>query len=110
MLADRVSTGVISGDITVNGFPRTADFQSHTGYAKQQDIHLPTATVREALRFSAILRQREPSTKAEKFEYVEEIIKTLDMERYADAIVGESGHGQYNLRTVAKTNTKTDEQ
>lgn len=86
--------GVVKGDITVNGFPRSHDFQSHTGYAKQQDIHLPTTTVREALRFSAILRQREPSSKAEKFAYVEEIIDTLDMNRYADAIVGEPGFGK----------------
>jgi predicted NACHT family NTPase len=40
------------------------------------------------------LRQREASSKEEKYAYVEEIIKTLDMERYADAIVGEPGYGK----------------
>lgn len=94
MLADRISVGVISGDITVNGSPRDQGFQSHTGYARQQDVHLPTATVREALRFSALLRQREGSTREEKLAYVEEIISTLGLEHYADALVGEAGRGK----------------
>ena len=41
------------------------------------------------------MRQREPSSKAEKFAYVEEIIKTLDMGRYANALIGEPGHGKH---------------
>ncbi|KAG6843984.1 hypothetical protein H0H87_010943 [Tephrocybe sp. NHM501043] len=62
VLAQRVSTGVISGDMFVNGQPLPKDFQSQTifrnsGYCQQMDTHMPTATVREALLFSAQLRQ-----------------------------------------------------
>ncbi|EEB88372.1 hypothetical protein MPER_13827, partial [Moniliophthora perniciosa FA553] len=53
VLANRASTGVISGSMFVDGKPRGDDFQRKTGYAQQQDVHLATSTVREALIFSA---------------------------------------------------------
>jgi len=60
---------------------------------EQQDIHEPTATVREALRFSALLRQPEETPLDEKYEYVETIIKLLEMEDIAGATVGDRGNG-----------------
>ncbi len=54
---------------------------------------MATTTVREALQFSALLRQPRSVSKAEKLEFVEEIIKLLEMEPYAEAIVGEVGMG-----------------
>jgi len=85
--------GVVTGDIHVNGLPRDRSFQRKTGYVQQQDIHLETSTVREALRFSAVLRQPASVTKKEKYEWVEEMIHLLEMEPYADAIVGVPGQG-----------------
>ncbi|KAJ8294266.1 Brefeldin A resistance protein [Rhodotorula toruloides] len=93
VLAQRVSTGVVTGDMLVNGRPLPVSFQRQTGYAMQQDVHDPTTTVREALQFSALLRQPRTVSKAEKFAYVEEIIKLLEMEPYAEALVGEVGMG-----------------
>ena len=68
VLASRVTVGVVSGRMLVDGHIRGADFQRKTGYVQQQDLHLATSTVREALVFSAVLRQpkdgglvREPS-------------------------------------------------
>lgn len=60
---------------------------------QQQDLHLPTSTVREALRFSALLRQPRLTPKQEKLDYVEQIIKLLEMESYAEAVVGILGEG-----------------
>ena len=60
---------------------------------QQQDLHLATTTVREALNFSAILRQPKTTPRKEKLAYVEEVIKVLEMEAYADAIVGVPGEG-----------------
>ena len=60
---------------------------------QQQDMHLETATVRESLRFSAMLRQPKNVTKEEKYEYVESVIKMLGMEDFAEAIVGVPGEG-----------------
>lgn len=85
MLATRTTIGVISGSIFVDGSERDASFQRKTGYVQQQDLHLQTSTVREALNFSAILRQPAKIPRKEKLDYVNEVIKLLDMEEYADA-------------------------
>ncbi|KAI5464906.1 ABC-2 type transporter-domain-containing protein [Mariannaea sp. PMI_226] len=87
VLAQRVSMGVVTGDMLVNGKPFDASFQRKTGYVQQQ------ATVRESLRFSAMLRQPKTVSKKEKYEFVEEVIKMLNMEEYADAVVGVPGEG-----------------
>lgn len=93
VLATRVTMGVISGHAFVDGRTRDASFQRKTGYVQQQDLHLQTSTVREALTFSALLRQPAHVSRAEKLAYVEEVIKLLDMEEYAGAVVGVPGEG-----------------
>ncbi|CAI6093107.1 unnamed protein product [Clonostachys chloroleuca] len=92
-LADRISMGVITGEMLVDGKLRDDSFQRKTGYVQQQDLHLETSTVREALEFSALLRQPAGTPKAEKLAYVDEVIKLLDMQAYADAVVGVLGEG-----------------
>ncbi|OTA56661.1 hypothetical protein K449DRAFT_387405 [Hypoxylon sp. EC38] len=92
-LADRITMGVITGEMLVDGHPRDSSFQRKTGYVQQQDLHLSTTTVREALNFSALLRQPADVPRAEKLAYVDEVIKLLEMEEYADAVVGVLGEG-----------------
>lgn len=92
-LASRITMGVITGDMFVDGRPCDASFQRKTGYVQQQDLHLATTTVREALNFSAILRQPADVPREEKLAYVDEVIKLLEMEEYADAVVGVLGEG-----------------
>ncbi len=64
------------------------------GYVQQDDIHLPTATVREALEFSALSRQPHHVPTKEKLEYVDKVMRMLEMESFADAIVGVPGGGR----------------
>jgi ATP-binding cassette subfamily G (WHITE) protein 2 (PDR) len=85
--------GVVTGQMLVDGRERDTGFQRKTGYVQQQDLHLATSTVREALNFSAILRQPKSIPRAEKLAYVNEVIKVLEMEAYADAVVGVPGEG-----------------
>lgn len=92
-LASRVTMGVITGDIFVNGHLRDASFPRSIGYCQQQDLHLQTSTVRESLRFAAYLRQPSSVSIEEKNDYVEQVIKILEMEKYADAVVGVAGEG-----------------
>lgn len=92
-LAQRQSTGVVTGDMLVDGRSLPSSFQRSTGYCEQMDIHEPTATVREALQFSALLRQPRETPTSEKYAYVEEIIKLLEMEHIAGALIGEVGAG-----------------
>ncbi|KAG9127487.1 hypothetical protein FRC07_013165 [Ceratobasidium sp. 392] len=93
VLAERVGTGVVTGDRFVNGRALPRDFAAQTGYCQQMDIHLASTTVREALMFSAELRQPASVPMEEKRAYVEEVIKMCDMDSYADAVVGTVGEG-----------------
>ncbi|KAK1834136.1 ABC-2 type transporter-domain-containing protein [Podospora conica] len=93
VLAARKNIGVIGGDILVDGIKPGKEFQRGTSYAEQQDVHDGTQTVREALRFSADLRQPWSTPQEEKYSYVEEIIALLEMETFADAIIGNPEDG-----------------
>ncbi|KAJ5147844.1 ABC multidrug transporter atrF [Penicillium atrosanguineum] len=83
-LAQRQKMGVVKGDMLVDGHPLGADFQRGTGFCEQMDLHDNTSTIREALEFSAILRQ----DRHEKIDYVNRIIDLLELEEIQDAIIG----------------------
>ncbi|RGP80689.1 atpase [Fusarium longipes] len=93
VLAQRTSMGVITGDMFVNGKPLDASFQRKTGYVQQQDLHLDTSTVRESLRFSAMLRQPTTVSTEEKHAWVERVIDMLNMRDFSNAVVGVPGEG-----------------
>lgn len=93
VLAARKNIGVISGDILVDGIKPGIAFQRGTSYAEQLDVHEAAATVREALRFSADLRQPYEVSREEKYAYVEEVLSLLEMEDLADAIIGSPESG-----------------
>ncbi|KAJ6007540.1 hypothetical protein N7540_011516 [Penicillium herquei] len=88
VLAARKNIGVVTGDILVDGKLPGTGFQRGTSYAEQLDTHEAMQTVREALRFSADLRQPFETPRSEKYAYVEEIIGLLELENLADAIIG----------------------
>lgn len=88
VLASRKTTGVITGDVLMNGRPIGVEFQRGCAYAEQQDVHEWTTTVREALRFSAYLRQPQDVPKQEKDDYCEDIIELLELQDLADAMIG----------------------
>ncbi|KWU42587.1 hypothetical protein RHOSPDRAFT_20945 [Rhodotorula sp. JG-1b] len=93
VLANRKNVGVIGGERLIAGRPPGPEFQRGTAYAEQLDTHEHTATVREAFRFSAYLRQPAHVSKAEKDAYVEEVISLLELEDFADAMIGFPGFG-----------------
>ncbi|MBW0485131.1 hypothetical protein O181_024846 [Austropuccinia psidii MF-1] len=93
VLANRKTTGVIGGEICIAGKKPGISFQRGTAYCEQQDVHEWTATIREAMRFSAYLRQPHEVSVAEKNAYVEEIIQLLELEDMADAMIGFPGFG-----------------
>ena len=93
VLAARKNIGVITGDVLVDGIQPGTAFQRGTSYAEQLDVHESTQTVREALRFSADLRQPIETPQSEKYAYVEEVLSLLEMEDLADAIIGSPESG-----------------
>jgi ATP-binding cassette, subfamily G (WHITE), member 2, SNQ2 len=92
-LAQRINFGVIRGDFLVDGRSLPFSFQRSAGFAEQMDVHEPTATVREALRFSAKLRQPKEVPLEEKYDYVEKILDLLEMQDIAGAAIGVPGSG-----------------
>lgn len=93
VLANRTSIGVIRGEKLVDAEFQNAGFARKIGYAQQQDMASPTATVRETLIFHARLRQPPEYTDLEKLAYVDEVLATLDLYELADAVIGGEGEG-----------------
>ncbi|TFL05156.1 putative ABC multidrug transporter [Pterulicium gracile] len=91
-LLDHVDGWVMPGTLTalmgVSGAGKTTLLDVLASrVTMQQDLHLETSTVREALIFNALLRQPPETPKEEKFAYVEGVIELLDMQEYAEAVV-----------------------
>ncbi|KAJ2665525.1 ATP-binding cassette transporter snq2 [Coemansia sp. RSA 1199] len=93
-LSQRKTIGTLRGEMLMSGMPLPRSFRRSTGYAEQQDVHASLITVREALRFSAYLRQSALVPDAEKNEYVERVIYLLDMGGIADCLIGEPESGE----------------
>ncbi|OMP84439.1 Brefeldin A resistance protein, partial [Diplodia seriata] len=90
-LAQRKADGTVGGEVLLNGRPLTGDFGRACGFCMQQDVHEPNATVREALQFSAVMRQPAEVPETEKLAYVENIIELLELTPITDAIIGKPG-------------------
>lgn len=82
-----MTVGVITGDIVVDTRYKNIAFARKIGYAQQDDLHLPTASVREALTFSALLRQPPHYQRRERLAYVDNVIDMLDMRSFEHAVV-----------------------
>jgi len=93
VLAQRKTDGTIRGSILVDGRPLPVSFQRSAGYCEQLDVHEPFATVREALEFSALLRQGRDVPREEKLRYVNTIIDLLELHDLADTLIGGVGAG-----------------
>jgi ABC-type multidrug transport system ATPase subunit len=102
VLAQRVDVGVVSGRVFVNNSAPARSFRRRTGYVQQQDVHLAESTVREALRFSAALRLPKDVPIEDKYAYVENVIEILEMQDYAEAVIGVPGNG-LNLEQRKRT-------
>ena len=99
-LSQRQSTGVVSGEFLVDGKDLGKAFQRGTGFCEQMDLHDGTATIREALEFSAILRQDKNTPRKEKLDYVNKIIDLLELQDIQDALVSSLGVEQKKRLTI----------
>ncbi|KAI9644635.1 Multidrug resistance protein [Ciborinia camelliae] len=93
VLASRTTVGVIRGERLVDAKYQDDGFARKVGYAQQQDVHLSTSTVREALIFSARLRRSNIYSDKEKLAWVDDLIDTLDMSSFVEAVIGVPGEG-----------------
>ncbi|PVI07406.1 ABC-2 type transporter [Periconia macrospinosa] len=93
VLAQRKTEGTIHGSILVDGRPLPVSFQRSTGYCEQLDVHEPYATVREALEFSALLRQSKETPREDKLRYVDTVIDLLELHDLEHTLIGRPGAG-----------------
>lgn len=93
VLAQRKTEGTIHGSVLVDGRPIPISFQRSAGYVEQLDVHESLATVREALEFSALLRQSRDTPTEEKLRYVDTIIDLLELNDLEHTLVGRPGAG-----------------
>lgn len=79
-----------SGSVLYNGTPKLATIRS--AYVMQQDVLIPTLTVRETLLYAAELRLPPPTSSAERQRVVEDVILELGLKECADTRIGNSIH------------------
>ncbi|KAL0674779.1 hypothetical protein Bca4012_002760 [Brassica carinata] len=92
VLAGRKTGGYIEGDIRISGYQKEQQtFARISGYVEQNDIHSPQVTVEESLWFSASLRLPQEITKDQKKEFVEEVMRLVELDSLRYALVGLPG-------------------
>jgi ATP-binding cassette, subfamily G (WHITE), member 2, SNQ2 len=99
-LSQRQKMGTVGGDMLVDGSPLGVEFARGTGFCEQMDLHDMTATVREALEFSALLRQDRHVPRQEKLDYVNKVIELLELHEIEDAIIMSLGVEQRKRLTI----------
>ena len=62
------------------------------------DVHEPTTTVKEALVFSALLRQPAEVSREEKLAYVDHIIDLLELDDISEALIGGKSKWEGSVR------------
>ncbi|KAG6586514.1 ATP-binding Cassette (ABC) Superfamily [Phytophthora cinnamomi] len=101
VIAGRKTGGTIEGKIYLNGYEANdLAIRRATGYCEQMDIHSEGSTIREALTFSAFLRQDSTVPTAKKYDSVNECLDLLDMHDIADQIVRGSSQEQMKRLTI----------
>ncbi|KAJ8556628.1 hypothetical protein ON010_g9337 [Phytophthora cinnamomi] len=101
VIAGRKTGGTIEGKIYLNGYEANdLAIRRATGYCEQMDIHSEGSTIREALTFSAFLRQDSTVPTDKKYDSVNECLDLLDMHDIADQIVRGSSQEQMKRLTI----------
>lgn len=92
VLSGRIKTGKATGDVLVNRKKRDLSWKQQAAYVEQEDLMYPYLTVRETVRFAAMLKLPEHLTKAQKEVNVEAILTSLGLRSIVDSYIGEIGH------------------
>ncbi|KAF1863633.1 hypothetical protein Lal_00030702 [Lupinus albus] len=92
VLAGRKTGGYIEGDIKISGYPKEQrTFARISGYVEQNDIHSPQVTIEESLWFSASLRLPKEVSVEKRREFVEGVMKLVELDSLRNALVGMPG-------------------
>eukprot|EP01031_Cornospumella_fuschlensis_P040541 gene40541-49419_t len=90
LLSDRKLEGEWSGNILFNGGPRSKWFRRDSAYILQDDLHVPTLTVRETIQFAANTRLPEGTSKEVIEERIVSLMDILGLDHIQNSVVGDS--------------------
>lgn len=85
-----LSRANVTGSTTFNGNTNINSVRS--AYVMQEDVLVPTLTVRETLQYSADLRLPPPTTQKERRDIVEQVILELGLKECANTRIGTTAH------------------
>nr|TKW03626.1 hypothetical protein SEVIR_7G053300v2 [Setaria viridis] len=92
VLAGRKTGGVIEGDIRIGGYPKVQEtFARISGYCEQTDVHSPQITVWESVVYSAWLRLPTEIDPEIRYDFVKEVLETIELDEVRDSLVGLPG-------------------
>ena len=108
VLAQRKTAGDITGEILINGAPIDPEtLPRFSGYVEQQNIHVMSETVEEALQFSAALRlsypkgcKKENFTRHELIAHVIWVMNILQLTEFRHVLIGELSLEQKKRVTI----------
>ncbi|CAJ0905616.1 3209_t:CDS:2 [Entrophospora sp. SA101] len=93
LLGNRVNSKNVEGTILMNGHKPTKDSKRFVSYCTQHDIFFPQLTVRETLKYTALLRLPRIMSKRDKLKQVENVIQLLNLSKCSNTLIGNSGSG-----------------
>ncbi|GFP80387.1 pleiotropic drug resistance protein 3 [Phtheirospermum japonicum] len=92
VLSGRKTSGTIEGEIRIGGYPKVqSTFARISGYCEQTDIHSPQITVEESVIFSAWLRLDPQIDSKTKYEFIKQVLQTIELDGIKDSLVGMPG-------------------
>ncbi|PON42060.1 ABC transporter-like [Parasponia andersonii] len=90
LLGGRIIQPTVGGSITYNDQPYSKFLKSRIGFVTQDDVLFPHLTVKETLRYAALLRLPKKLSKEEKEKRAIDVIYELGLERCQDTMIGGS--------------------
>ncbi|XP_022935200.1 ABC transporter G family member 22-like isoform X3 [Cucurbita moschata] len=90
LLGGRLIRSTVGGSITYNDQPYNKFLKSRVGFVMQEDVLFPHLTVKETLRYAALLRLPKTLTKEQKEKRAVDVIYELGLERCQDTMIGGS--------------------
>nr|KAG5714727.1 hypothetical protein BaRGS_000215 [Batillaria attramentaria] len=88
---------IVKGDITINGVAVGSGIRNVSAYVQQDDLFMETLTVRETLKFRALLRMDQRLSRKARMERVEEVINELGLTKCADTQIGGGRSGRRGI-------------
>ena len=90
MIADRKLVGSWTGEILIDRERRNRLFNRDSAYVLQDDMHISTLTVEEAIRFSAWTRMPQGTSEVDRETRVSYLLNIMNLEHVRSSIIGDA--------------------